>query len=58
MSGSDAKAAGMTAAMISVAVTMVVTLLVTPPWSRLTILLGVALAAYFSASAAVAEYKR
>ncbi len=51
---SNGMAAGTTAAVLSIVVTLAVMVLIRPPWGLLTILLGVGIATYASAYAVAA----
>ncbi len=50
----DAKLAGMTAAILSIMITLVISLLISPPWGILTILLAIGVATYASGYAVAA----
>ncbi|ERG88025.1 MAG: hypothetical protein J07HX5_00166 [halophilic archaeon J07HX5] len=51
---SSSQAAGVTAAIISVTVAVVVTVLISPPWGRGTVLIGIAISTYLSGYAVAA----
>lgn len=51
---SSPRAAGAAAAIISVTVAVVVTLLLSPPWGRATVLIGIAVSTYLSGYAVAA----
>ena len=54
MSSSAARAAGVTAAVVSLLITLVVAVVISPPWGLGTVLLAVALTAYLSGYAVAA----